>query len=47
MMMRRYESTCTGEESKLLFLKTEETERKEKEKDLEDLVKKRMRKDQQ
>jgi hypothetical protein len=46
-MIRRYESTCTGEESKLLFLKTKETERKEKEEDLEDLVKNRMRKGQQ
>ena len=45
--MRRYESTCEGEESKLLFLKTKETERKEKEEDLEDLVKNRMPKDQQ
>ncbi len=46
-MMRRYESTCAEEESKLLFLKTKETERKEKEEDLEDLVNNRMRKDQQ
>ena len=46
-MIRRYESTCAGEKSKLLFLKTKETEREEKEEDLEDLVKSRMRKDQQ
>jgi|GEM_PF-4181779 Flp pilus assembly CpaF family ATPase len=45
-MIRRYESTCAGEKSKLLFLKTKETEREEeKEEDLEDLVKNRMRKD--
>jgi hypothetical protein len=47
MMMRRYESTCAGEESKLLFLKTKETEKREKEEDLEDLIKNRIRKDQQ
>ncbi len=46
-MIRRYESTCAGEESKLLFLKTKETEGEEKEEDLEDLVENRMRKDQQ
>jgi hypothetical protein len=46
-MMRRYENTCEGEESKLRFLKTKETQRREKGEDLEELVKNRMRKDQQ
>jgi hypothetical protein len=46
-MMRRYESTFAEEESKPLFLKTKETVRREKEEDLEDLIKNLMRKDQQ
>jgi hypothetical protein len=46
-MMRRYSRTCAGEESKLLFQKTKETERREKEEDLKDLAKNRMQKDQQ
>lgn len=46
-MMRRYSRTCAGEESKLLFQKTKETERREKEEDLKDLTKNRMQKDQQ
>jgi hypothetical protein len=47
MMMRRYDSTCAEEELKLLFQKTKETERREKEEDLKDLAKNRMIKDQQ
>ncbi len=46
MMMRRYESTCEADESKLLFQKTKETERREKEEDLKDLARNRMQKDQ-
>jgi len=42
--MRRYGSTCE-EESKPLFQKTKETERREKEEDLKDLVKNLMQKD--
>lgn len=46
MMIRRYESTCAEEESKPRFQKTKETERREKEEDLKDLVKNSMQKDQ-
>ena len=46
MMIRRYCRTCEEEESKPRFQKTKETERREKEEDLTDLVKNRMQKDQ-
>ncbi len=47
MMMQRYESISEADESKLLFQKTKETERKEEEEGLEGFAKNHMQKDQQ